>query len=179
MAARTWGLLLLSILWALPAGATEKTIGRQVQSWRPRPLVPMLPEPLGPPAPLQIENARGPDWEALMLRILHGQPLIAFQPSWKGSWPGPRNPWNFSLTPGMRGEPSAGFGAELMLSGAWTLAGFRLEADSQLLWARKSGISSWRAAVIRGGWSFEGKGWVDDALRPGEWRATVAFRQPF
>jgi hypothetical protein len=195
MAMRAWGLAVLVLgLICLPAVAAEKTIGRQVQTWRPRPLSPLLPEP-GPssagrdqaspasPAtdqpPSSKSDAKGPLWEAWMTRILNGQPVILFQPSWKGTWPAPQNPWTFSLTPGVRGEPSTGFGAEVVLSGAWSLAGLKLEGDSHLLWAESSGITSWRAAISRGGLSFEVRGWVDDALRPGDLTATAALRRPF
>ncbi len=192
---RAWGLAVLMLgLYCLPAAAAEKTIGRQVQTWRPRPLSPLLPEagpakagsakasptqPLAEEATSSKTEGKGPLWEAWINRILNGQPVILFQPTWKGAWPAPQNAWSFSLTPGVRGEPSTGFGAEVVLSGAWSLAGLKLEGDSHLLWAETSGITSWRAAISRGGLSLECRGWIDDALRPGDLTATAAFRRSF
>lgn len=175
-------------LFSLPASASE-TIGRQVQSWRPRPLRPLLPE-APPPEPEVVApsasaeaapkaGSRSPVWEAWITRILSGQPVILFQPSWKGTWPAPQNPWHVTLTPGLRGDPSAGFGAELVFSGTWAYWGLKLEGDTHLLWAESSGITSWRAAVSRGGLSLECRGWVDDALRPGDLSATAALRRSF
>lgn len=191
MATRNRSLAMLALSLGLaglacsPATAAEKTIGRQVQSWRPRPLSPLLPdakpaEPVpSPAAPETPSDSRRPAWEAWITRILNGQPLIVFQPSWKGAWPSPRNPWDFSLTPGLRGDPTAGFGAEVVLSGGWSLWGLRFEGDSHLLWAETSGITSWRAAVIRGGLTLECRGWIDETLRTGDLSATAAYRQPF
>jgi hypothetical protein len=175
-------------LASLPATAAEKTIGRQVQTWRPRPLSPLLPAPpveaerdqtVTPDASDPKADARRPAWEAWITRILNGQPLILFQPAWKGTWPAKQNPWSFTLTPGLRGDPSAGFGAEVVLSGAWSVMNLQLEGDSHLLWAENSGITSWRGAVSRGGLSLECRGWMDDALRPGDLSVTAAFRRSF
>lgn len=172
--------LLLVGLFAASAQATEKTIGRLGQTWRPRALQPLAVDPpAASDAPAEPAAHVRPEWEAWIMRILTGRPLILFQPSWKGHWPSPRNPWTLSATPGVRGHPDAGFGAEVVLNAGWSLAGFKLEADTHLLWAKSSGITSWRTAVIRGGWSLESRGWVDDALRPGEWAVRAAYRQPF
>jgi hypothetical protein len=171
--------LLLLGLFAGSAHAAEKTIGRQVQTWRPRALEPLASEASADTPSSESSTLSRPAWEAWIKRILEGQPVILFQPTWKGTWPSPRNPWTFSLTPGVRGQSDAGFGAEVILSGSWSLAGLKLEGDSHLLWAKQSGITSWRAAVIRGDWSFEGRGWVADDLRPGEWGLRATYRQPF
>lgn len=201
MGARAWGLALLMLgLSALPALGAEKTIGRQVQTWRPRPLAPLLPETrpadpkrLAPETPAEMTGGGAPGeegdaakkrsdrpvWEAWITRILNGQPVILFQPAWKGTWPAPQNPWTLSVTPGLRGDPTAGFGAELVLNGGWSLWGLKLEGDTHLLWAESSGITAWRALVSRGGLSLELKGWMDDALRPGDLTATAAYRQAF
>ncbi|MNX23629.1 hypothetical protein D3C86_536330 [compost metagenome] len=186
MRARSLAILLLGLgvtaLSSLPASAAEKTIGRQVQTWRPRPLRPLIPETppseIPGPSPTQAE-AKRPAWEAWITHILNGQPLIIFQPAWKGTWPAPQNPWSFTLTPGLRGNLSAGFGAEVALSGAWTLMGLKFEGGSHLLWAETSSITSWRAAVSRGGLSLECRGWFDDAFRPGDLSATAALRRSF
>ena len=167
MAARAWSLALLMLgLSCLPALGAEKTIGRQVQTWRPRPLSPLLPE--RPPAapevavPEVLEPSPAPSdrpaWEAWMTRILNGQPLFVFTPTWEGTWPSPQNPWTLSMTPGIRGDFSAGFGAELTAEGAWTLAGIRIEGGSHLLWAEAHGVTSWRAAMSRNGLSLEFRG---------------------
>jgi hypothetical protein len=188
MGARAWGLAILMLgLAGFPAWGAEKTIGRQVQTWRPRPLSPLLPEarPAEPSVPAKAEVGEAkhrndrPVWDAWITRILNGQPVILFQPAWQGAWPAPQNPWTFSLTPGLRGDPTAGFGAEIVLNGGWSLWGLKLEGDTHLLWAESSGITAWRAAVSRGGLSLELKGWMDDALRPGDLTATAAFRQGF
>ena len=188
MAVRAWSLALLMLgLSCLPALGAEKTIGRQVQTWRPRPLTPLMPEP-APAQPLPDapeaapSSATGPDrpaWEAWITQILRGQPLIVFQPSWKGEWPSPANPWTLSMTPGVRGDFSAGFGAELTTEGSWTLAGIRFEGGSHLLWAESNGVTSWRAAMIRNGVSLEFRGWFDRDFRPGELATTAAWRRSF
>lgn len=192
MGARAWGLAILMLgLAGFPAWGAEKTIGRQVQTWRPRPLRPLLPEARpGDQAAsdkdlTKAEEAAAkssgdrPLWEAWITRILHGQPVILFQPAWKGTWPGPENPWTFSLTPGLRGDPNAGFGAEVVLNGGWSVAGLQLEGGSHLLWAKTSGITSWHTAVSRNGLSLEFRGWFDDSLRPGDLTATAAYRRGF
>ena len=187
MRTRSLAILLLGLgvtaLGSLPASAAEKTIGRQVQTWRPRPLRPLIPDAppeLSTPASSPSKSdTRRPVWEAWITRVLNGQPLIVFQPAWKGTWPAPQNPWSFSLTPGLRGDPSTGFGAEVVLSGTWEIFGLKLEGGSHLLWAETSGITSWRGAVSRSGLSLECRGWVDDAFRPGDLTATAAFRRSF
>lgn len=179
-----WGSLaaLMSLLCCLPALAKEEPIGRQAQSWRPRPLSPLLPEQKGvaeAASTSKVSPSDRPAWEAWISRILRGQPLFVFKPTWEGSWPAPENPWSFSLTPGLRGDPSAGFGAEIVLDGQWKLAGITLEAKSRLLWAETTGITAWRTAASLNGLSFELRGWTDGQVTPGALSATAALRRGF
>lgn len=172
--------LLLAGLISLPAFAAEKQIGRQVQTWRPRPLSPLLPEPPQERETTQAEPPRPRiPLDAWIKRILSGQPLVIVKPTWKGCWPTPQNPWTLALTPGIRGDVSAGFGAELTTEGAWTLAGIRFEGASNVLVADSHTITSWRARLSRQGASLEVRGWFDQNFRPGELATTAAYRRSF